>query len=111
MGAGRAPATRLRLEQLWFWFRDLWGVVWALRIQERFNRTAELKGWPIRLSWFGLVPVDVSASLADGPFAIPPEAEAAFRGLIRRFAQGARLDEVLASPVGTSCDQADEARS
>src|SRR5262249_47983070 len=55
--AGRAPAARARLERLWFWFRDLWGVVWALRIQERFNRTAELKAWPVRLGWFGMEPV------------------------------------------------------
>ena len=52
----RAPAARTDLERLWFWFRDLWGVVWALRILERFNRTAELKGWPVRLGWFGLEP-------------------------------------------------------
>src|SRR5262249_19338911 len=55
-GGRRAPAARTRLERLWFWFRDLWGVVWALRILERFNRTADLKGWPIRLGWFGLEP-------------------------------------------------------
>jgi hypothetical protein len=103
--AGRAHRARARLERLWFWFRDLWGVVWALRIQERFNRTAELKGWPIRLNWFGLVLASVS--LADEPLAASPEAEAAFRALIRRFAQSRRLDEILGLAGGTSCDQLD----
>jgi hypothetical protein len=101
--ARRAPKARLRLERLWFWFRDLWGVVWALRIQERFNRTAELKAWPMRLSWFGLVPASVSP--ADEPLAASPEAEAAFRALIRRFAQSQRLDEIMELAGGTSCDQ------
>ena len=98
-GAGRAAGGPHRLERLWFWFRDLWGVVWALRILERFNRTAELKGWPVRLGWFGLEPAGAPAGAAARSgrprSRIPPEAEAAFRGLIRRFAQPERLDEVL----------------
>ena len=106
--AERAAAARTRLERLWFWFRDLWGVVWALRIQERFNRTAELKAWPVRLDWFGLEPVDRSSN-ASMPAACP-EVEAAFRGLIRRFAQSWRVDEVLGSDAASSCDQADAAR-
>jgi hypothetical protein len=109
--AGRAPAAHARLERLWFWFRDLWGVVWALRIQERFNRTAALKAWPIRLGWFGLEPVDPAA--AARPPEAPAEAEAALRGLLRRFAQPERLDEVLGPEAGaaSSCGQADTARS
>jgi hypothetical protein len=116
--AARAPAARTRLERLWFWFRDLWGVVWALRILERFNRTAELKGWPVRLGWFGLEPAGAAAAPADaaapsGPAAVedPPEAEAAFRGLIRRFAQPERVAEVLASGPSASCHPEDAARS
>ncbi|MGP0062230.1 MAG: hypothetical protein ACLQGP_01340 [Isosphaeraceae bacterium] len=109
-GAGRGPSARTRLEALWFWFRDSWGVVWALRIQERLNRTAELKQWPVRLSWFGLVPADPSS--AAGPVVDPPEAEAAFRGLIRRFVRGDRLDEVLGqSSIATSCGEDDPGRS
>jgi hypothetical protein len=110
--ARRAPAGRTRLEQLWYWFRDLWGVVWAIRIQDRFNRIAELKGWPVRLSWFGLVPAAAVSAVEPLAIADPPEAEATFRGLIRRFAQGGRLDEVFgSSPVATSCDRDDAARS
>jgi hypothetical protein len=111
--AGRAPPAGVgaragRLERLWFWFRDGWGVVWALRIQERFNRTAEQKAWPVRLGWFGLDPADPSS--AAPPLAAPPEAEAAFRGLIRRFARPERLDKVLGPSVASSCDRTEAAR-
>jgi hypothetical protein len=106
--AARAPAARQRCERLWFWFRDHWGVVWALRVRERFNRSADLARWPVRLSWFGLEPAD---PLATGAVpACPAEAEAAFRGLIRRFAQPWRLDEASGTLVSTACDQADGRR-
>ena len=51
-----------RCERLWFWFRDNWGVVWALRVLERFNRAAEVSHWPVRLTWFGLVPLSGEAA-------------------------------------------------
>jgi hypothetical protein len=108
-GGRQAPASGTRLERIWLWFRDFWGVVWALRMLERFNRTAELRGWAVRLGWFGLEP---AAGSAITPLVDPPEAEAAFRGLIRRFARPDRIDEVLASPrVASSCRPADGARS
>jgi hypothetical protein len=80
---------------IWFWFRDHWGVVWALRNQERFNRTAGLAGWRIRLTWYGLQPVDGVDHVHE--LLVPGEAESAFRGLLRRFAQAERLDQVSAS--------------
>ena len=95
-------------ERLWFWFRDHWGVVWALRVQERFNREAELVQWPVRLTWFGLYPADPLGTGAAPP--CPPEAEAVFRGLIRRFAQPWRLDQASGTLIPTSCDQADARR-
>jgi len=106
--AARAPAARVSCEQLWFWFRDHWGVVWALRVQERFNRSAGLVHWPVRLSWFGLEPADRLQT--DAPPPCPAEAEAAFRGLIRRFAQPWRLDLASGTHVPSSCDQTDARR-
>jgi len=102
--ADHGPTARSPLERLWFWFRDGWGVVWALRIQERFNRTAELKHWAARLSWFGLL----ATGAADGadPLTVPNEAAADLRSLVRRFARAERLEQVLQSrSVRTSCDQ------
>ncbi len=87
------PAACVPFERLWFWFRDAWGVVWALRIQERFNRTAELKGWRVRLSWFGLA--ESGPAERDGKVIVPDEAIADFRSLVRRFAQAERVEEVV----------------
>jgi hypothetical protein len=91
--AYRAPSARLRLERQWFWFRDAWGVVWALRIAERFNREAGLRQWPMRLEWFGLMStVEPSeGTLAEFP---SEEAEATLRGLLRRFVEPGRLEEL-----------------
>jgi hypothetical protein len=106
--AERAPMARVRFDQLWFWFRDHWGVVWALRIQERFNRSAELGQWPILLTWFGLIPV--RSLEPNAPLTPPVEAEATLRALIRRFAHPWRLDIVTHSFVPSSCDRVDAGR-
>jgi hypothetical protein len=90
--ARRAPEARSNCERLWFWFRDNWGVVWALRVLERFNRAAEVSHWPVRLTWFGLVPLSGEAGALPPPS--PDELETTFRNLMKRFANSRRLDEV-----------------
>lgn len=91
--AGRRTPARSGLEATWLWFRDHWGVVWALRVQERFNRTAELLRWPIRLGWYGVVPAP--GQVGDGSEAtrVPEAAEPTLRGLLRRFAREERIAE------------------
>jgi hypothetical protein len=104
----RQPGAEGRFEAVWIWFRDHWGVVWALRVSERFNREAALAGWPLRLRWFGLEPVDSPASGRAMP--APALAETTLRGLLRRFAQPWRLDLVNGPQHETSCDQPDVER-
>jgi hypothetical protein len=99
--AGKPETERNNIDRLWFWFRDHWGVVWALRLSERFNRTAELSSWPVRLSWFGLA--RVSASSPEVSPTQLDQAEATLRSLIRRFATSDRLSELLASHKGETC--------
>lgn len=37
----------------WKRFRAAYGVVWALRVTERINEVAKLRGWPWRWNWSG----------------------------------------------------------
>jgi hypothetical protein len=100
---------RSRCERLWLWYRDGWGVVWALRNLDRFNREAELAGWPVRLTWFGLVDVDPGQCQAEPS---PPEAaEATLRALIRRFADGWRLEQASGGNASPSCESASDGPS
>lgn len=41
-------------EDAWGQFRDSWGMLWAQRVCERWNRMAEHYRWPVRLTWQGL---------------------------------------------------------
>jgi hypothetical protein len=97
--ASRRPARGAgRLESAWFFFRDHWGVVWGLRVMERFNRSASALGWPARLAWQGLVPEEPGSPL-------PAEAESTLKSLIRRFVTPERVDEAIenaARPPGAA---------
>lgn len=48
-------------DRVWLDFRDHVGVLWAMRVAERFNATCQKERWPVTLSWRGLE----AASLQD----------------------------------------------
>jgi hypothetical protein len=50
----RFPKSLSRFDRTWLDFRDRFGMIWALRVREQFNRAAANAGWPIRLNWSGL---------------------------------------------------------
>jgi hypothetical protein len=84
-------------ERLWVWFRDHWGVVWALRVQDRFNRSAEATGWPVRLAWPGFVPAPRSDEAVETSVAV----EATLKGLLRRFADAERIERAAGREPST----------
>ncbi|MDA0831989.1 MAG: hypothetical protein O2955_07560 [Planctomycetota bacterium] len=90
--------------RLWFTFRDLYGLVWARRYQERINHIADREKWPMRLEWFGWVSVRDHASastqrLTERPEVITPntitEMEQQQRWLLTRFVQPEWIDRQL----------------
>lgn len=85
--------SRAPLERVWFDFRDTFGIVWARRVQERFNETAHHHGWPAHLSPFGFVtetgqPVDWSRLDANTVTAM----QIWVRWLLRRFVDPEWID-------------------
>lgn len=44
------------LNRLWRDFRDLYGVVWSLRVTGLINSYAQRYKWPVTLTWRGFVP-------------------------------------------------------
>lgn len=81
-GHGTLAAT---LETPFLALRESLGAAWALRIAERFNQLAALRGWPCRLAFRGLEmgrrPADPAADAAW-----QRDAVRAFGALARRFA-------------------------
>ncbi|AGA25914.1 hypothetical protein [Singulisphaera acidiphila] len=101
----RAGRPRAGLDATWLWFRDHWGVVWALRLQERFNRTAESLGWPLRLAWDGIVPA--IGSTDEAIQGVVPAADTTLKGLLRRFADLERIEAARGSVASDSCQARD----
>lgn len=50
------PVEARDADRLWVNFRDRYGILWAERVREQFNRSAMHSGLPERLTWFGLRP-------------------------------------------------------
>ncbi len=99
-----------KYDLLWLDFRDAFGLLWGLRVQERINAAAVMYGWDLELTWGGFQKKsDGSATVqcAEESFS-PTDDESGLRerslkqtlhGLLRRFVSGdwiaARLSKGL----------------
>ena len=81
LGLPRKRVVRFSLDRVWLDFRDAFGAVWGLRVQQRVNQSATMYGWNVRLDWQGFTPLEGST--------ISPEIEKPLqdnlRNLLRRF--------------------------
>jgi hypothetical protein len=84
------------LDLLWLDFRDSFGLLWGLRIQERIQAAAKMYSWPVALHWSGWKTSN-GAPLQDLPDAQRQELLATFRGLLRRFVTNEWIDSRLDS--------------
>ena len=86
----RPRATREPSNYLWLEFRDSFGLLWALRVQERVNELAREHREDCELQWSGF-------HSASGVRAEPPTALGlSLKSLVRRFLSPDRIDEILA---------------
>ena len=77
-----APAPRSEFDRIWLDFRNRFGVVWGQRVREQFNNAAGHAGWPVTLSWQGLVRLIGTAPMGTEE---QEEMEATLRALLKRF--------------------------
>lgn len=81
-------------DRLWLDFRDWFGIVWARRIQDRVNHTAETEQWNVRLELHGFTSLP-----REAPHEISAETrrriDHTLRWLLRRFADEEWIDQRL----------------
>jgi hypothetical protein len=89
----RSRMDKNSLNRLWLEFRDAFGLLWGLRVQERVNAVARQNGWDVELTWHGLRKTTDDAPLVT----IDPGSEPALRktlsGLLRRFVSREWIEE------------------
>ncbi|HZZ74198.1 MAG TPA: hypothetical protein VFE24_18325 [Pirellulales bacterium] len=89
----RPARRRPPLQRLWLDFRNLYGAAWSIRLEQRFNATAEQAAWPVRLGWRGFSATGAEAERpAAGVDRLPPAAQQEFRSLLRRFVSPAWIE-------------------
>jgi hypothetical protein len=83
------------LNRVWDDFRDLFGIVWARRVQERFNEEALRQGLPVRLGIHGFENArgDAAADALEGPSLAT--AETSLRWLLQKFVDHDWIDARL----------------
>jgi hypothetical protein len=95
IGWPRRRPAKSPLDRVWLDFRDAYGAVWGLRVQQRVNQAAAMYGWNLRLDWQGFTSLDGAV--------ISRETEKSVRdnlaNLLRRFVSPAWIAEQRSEPL------------
>lgn len=79
---------------VWTEFRNVFGLVWGLRVMERVNSTAKLCNWSNELTWFGFTQDGPQENDGNSPDQTKEreEVERSMRTLLRRFVSAEWID-------------------
>jgi hypothetical protein len=92
----RRPARGANaFDRLWLDFRDSFGLLWGLRVQERINAVARHECWELELVWSGFRDSRSGKLLREMPAAIDPGLRTSLKGLLRRFVSNEWINERL----------------
>jgi len=80
-------------ERQWLDFRDSFGLLWGLRVQERMNAAARQYGWDLELTWRGFRTRTSDTPLDAIDSVIGPTLRTTFKGLLRRFVSNAWIED------------------
>jgi len=93
--ASRPTRGATAYDRLWLDFRDSFGLLWGLRVQERINAVARHEHWGLELTWRGFRTSDNGNSLDKMPDTIEPGLRTTLKGLLRRFVSNEWSEERL----------------
>jgi hypothetical protein len=99
LAARRARVFSNSHDHLWISFRDTFGLLWGLRVQERVNAAAKQLGWDFGLAWHGLRRRADNSPLTQIDPSIEPTFRTTFKGLLRRFVSNDWITERLKSDL------------
>ena len=103
--ASRVRPSTKPLECVWFDFRDMFGMVWALRIAEQLNKSSEMYDWGVTMRWDGLVDTQTGEPATELPTETAAAIVKSLRTMLRRFVSPEWLDARLpehSDPVSPS---------
>ncbi len=84
--------ARTTFDERWLDFRDRYGMLWAQRVREQFNRAAQNAGWAVALRWNGI-------ETAPGMGPTSEEALELLGVVLKRFGIGQDAKAACAAPV------------
>jgi len=91
----RGATAKNPYDRLWLDFRDAFGLLWALRVEERVNAAAKQYRWNVELAWSGFLEQGSAAKLTAVDPTIEPVLKTTLRGLLRRFVSAQWIAERL----------------